>query len=107
MRANVLVCPAAVEAERCPPEQRGRKELETVVSQLGRPDDGTDVSGFYNIELFAPLAPHGHDCSEPDEAQCWRSGVTKAKLTDELSAKLRAAFPGVIFNFSQMISDNV
>ena len=37
------------------------------MSQFGRPDDGTDVSGFYNIELFAPLKPF-------DE---WRHGVTK------------------------------
>ena len=32
-------------------------EIETVISQVGRPDDGTDVSGFSNIELFAPLRP--------------------------------------------------
>jgi cobalt-zinc-cadmium resistance protein CzcA len=75
----------------------GNPEIETVVSQLGRPDDGTDVSGFYNVELFAPLAPHSK----------WRSGVTKEKLTEELSGKMRESFPGVDFNFSQMISDNV
>ena len=68
-----------------------------MVSQLGRPDDGTDVSGFYNIELFAPLKPN-------DE---WRRGVTKEKMTIELSKQFAAAFPGVIFNFSQAISDNV
>ncbi|MGH7271632.1 MAG: efflux RND transporter permease subunit, partial [Polyangiaceae bacterium] len=66
-------------------------------SQLGRPDDGTDVSGFYNIELFAPLKPF-------DE---WPRGVTKDSLTDELNRELKEAFPGVVFNFSQMISDNV
>src|SRR5581483_4629846 len=38
---------------------RGHPEVVTVVSQLGRPDDGTDASGFYNIELFAPLEPFG------------------------------------------------
>ena len=49
----------------------------TVVSQLGRPDDGTDVAGFQNIELFAPLKPF-------DE---WRKGLTKDKLTDELQQR--------------------
>jgi cobalt-zinc-cadmium resistance protein CzcA len=72
-------------------------EVTTVVSQLGRPDDGTDVSGFFNIELFAPLKPF-------DE---WPRGVTKDKLTEEVSRELTQAFPGVIFNFSQYIADNV
>ena len=68
-----------------------------MISQLGRPDDGTDVSGFYNIELFAPLRPFEE----------WPKGLTKDKLTDELSKELGESFPGVVFNFSQMISDNV
>lgn len=76
---------------------RSHSEVATVVSQLGRPDDGTDVSGFFNIELFAPLRPF-------DE---WPRGLTKAKLTDELARELHNEFPGVVFGFSQMISDNV
>ena len=76
---------------------RKHPEAETVVSQLGRPDDGTDVSGFYNIEFFAPLKPF-------DE---WPAGLTKEKLTEQLSQELGRAFPGVVFNFSQMICDNV
>ena len=56
----------------------------TVVSQLGRPDDGTDVAGFYNIELFAPLKPF-------DE---WPHGLTKEKLTDELARRVRRSVPG-------------
>jgi cobalt-zinc-cadmium resistance protein CzcA len=72
-------------------------QVRTVVSQLGRPDDGTDVAGFSNIELFAPLKPF-------DE---WPRGLTKEKLTDDLSRELEEHYPGVIFNFSQMISDNV
>ena len=55
----------------------------TVVSQLGRPDDGTDVAGFHNIELFAPLKPF-------DE---WPRGMTKEKLTDELSKELERGVP--------------
>jgi cobalt-zinc-cadmium resistance protein CzcA len=76
---------------------RSHPEVTTVVSQLGRPDDGTDPSGFFNIELFAPLKPF-------DE---WPRGLTKEKLTDELSKDLQETFPGVVFGFSQMISDNV
>jgi cobalt-zinc-cadmium resistance protein CzcA len=76
---------------------RSHPEVVTVVSQLGRPDDGTDVAGFQNIELFAPLKPY-------DE---WKRGVTKEKLTDELAGELQDEFPGVVFNFSQYLSDNV
>ncbi len=81
----------------CTDSNRKYPEVLTVVSQLGRPDDGTDVSGFFNIELFAPLKPF-------DE---WRKGLNKEKLTEDLSKELETRFPGVIFNFSQMISDNV
>ena len=87
----------------CPPEgtcdmgHRGLPEVRTVVSQLGRPDDGTDPSGFQNIELFAPLEP----------PSSWRRGVTKDGLTAQLSRDLRETFPGVDFNFSQYIADNV
>jgi cobalt-zinc-cadmium resistance protein CzcA len=72
-------------------------EVTTVISQLGRPDDGTDIAGFFNIELYAPLKPFGE----------WRRGETKEHLTEELSKELQASFPAVTFNFSQMISDNV
>ena len=97
---QIRVDPARLPAgarRRCDEAHRKHPEVLTVVSQLGRPDDGTDVAGFQNIELFAPLAPF-------DE---WPRGVTKDKLTDELSKELARAFPGVVFNFSQMISDNV
>jgi heavy metal efflux system protein len=69
----------------------------SVVSQLGRPDDGTDVAGFNNVELFAPLKPF-------DE---WPSGLTKDKLTEQVAEEFAEALPGVIFSFSQYISDNV
>jgi cobalt-zinc-cadmium resistance protein CzcA len=94
MRGILRGCPADGE---CNDENRAHPEVLTVVSQLGRPDDGTDVAGFQNIELFAPLKPF-------DE---WRKGLTKNQLTDELSRELNEKFPGVVFNFSQMISDNV
>lgn len=72
-------------------------EVTTVLSQLGRPDDGTDVSGFFNVELFAPLKPFSE----------WPHGETKETLTEELSREFQESYPGVSFNFSQMISDNV
>ncbi len=91
MRRILLGC----EDEGC--TRRRNPEIRTVVSQLGRPDDGTDPSGFYNIEMFAPLLPQ-------DE---WRRGITKEKLTLQLSRELHDDFPGVDFNFSQAIADNV
>jgi cobalt-zinc-cadmium resistance protein CzcA len=81
----------------CTDQNRRHPEVLSVTSQLGRPDDGTDVTGFFNIELFAPLKPFDQ----------WPRGRTKEDLTDELSQELRQAFPGIIFNFSQMIGDNV
>ncbi len=96
MRAILRGCPNDPKIE-CTNENRLYPEVITVISQLGRPDDGTDASGFYNVELFAPLKPF-------DE---WQKGLTKEKLTDILSKEMTEAFPGVVFNFSQMISDNV
>jgi cobalt-zinc-cadmium resistance protein CzcA len=72
-------------------------EVERVVSQHGRPDDGTDAAGFFNGEFFAPLKP----------AEQWRPGISKDGLVDELFGRLRAEFPGVEFNLSQYLQDNV
>jgi heavy metal efflux system protein len=72
-------------------------EVITVVSQLGRPDDGTDPTSFFNAEFLVNLKPHNE----------WRPGVTsKEKLIEEIEIFL-AAIPGVTFNFSQVIQDNV
>ncbi len=96
MRQLVLGCPEDPTIK-CTNKNREFPEVISVISQVGRPDDGTDVSGFNNIELLAPLKP----------SDKWRSGVTKSKLTESLASRLREAFPGVVFNFSQAISDNV
>ena len=72
-------------------------EVVTAVSQHGRPDDGSDASGFYNVELFVPLKPQ-------DE---WPNGHTKEKLVAELQSEFENAMPGVEFNFSQYIQDNI
>jgi heavy metal efflux system protein len=72
-------------------------EIITVVSQHGRPDDGSDASPFSNVELFAPLKPF-------DE---WPSGFTKDKLVEQLQQEFTEELPGVDFNFSQYIQDNI
>lgn len=72
-------------------------EVQSVVSQHGRPDDGTDATGFFNAEFFVPLKPF----------DSWPSGVNKDKLTQDMTNALQQQFPGVDFNFSQYIQDNV
>ena len=72
-------------------------EIITVVSQHGRPDNGSDAAPFSNVELFAPLKPF-------DE---WPAGLTKDKLTEELEQEFRDELPGITFNFSQYIQDNI
>jgi len=72
-------------------------EVQSVVSQHGRPDDGTDATGFFNAEFFVPLKPF----------DAWPSGVDKEKLTQDMTHSLEQEFPGVSFNFSQYIQDNV
>jgi cobalt-zinc-cadmium resistance protein CzcA len=67
------------------------------VSQHGRPDNGSDASPFSNVELFAPLKPF-------DE---WPANLTKETLTEELQKEFREELPGIVFNFSQYIRDNV
>ncbi len=72
-------------------------EVESVVSQHGRPDDGTDATGFFNAEFFVPLKPF----------ESWPSHTTKEQLTQDMTNSLAEQFPGVEFNFSQYIQDNV
>ena len=72
-------------------------EVETVITQHGRPDDGTDPDGFSNVEFFVPLKP----------ADKWRKGLTKEQLIAEMGDALRKGFPGTTFGFSQYIQDNV
>jgi len=67
-----------------------------VMSQTGRPNDGTDPTGFYNIELFVDLK----------RAEEWKGGISKEELIDQMKDTL-SKYPGVNFNFSQPIMDNV
>jgi cobalt-zinc-cadmium resistance protein CzcA len=72
-------------------------EVITVVSQHGRPDDGSDAAPFSNVELFAPLKSFDD----------WPRGLTKEKLTDQIQSEFNDELPGVNFNFSQYIEDNI
>jgi cobalt-zinc-cadmium resistance protein CzcA len=74
----------------------GFSPVSQVVSQMGRPDDGTDVTTFNNIEFMVSLKPHGQ----------WPAGLTKDKLIRQMDAQLEK-YPGIDFNFSQNIQDNV
>ena len=71
-------------------------EVKGVISQTGRPNDGTDPTGFYNIEFLVDIHPQDD----------WKSGISKEDLIEQMQSKL-SVFPGVNFGFSQPIMDNV
>jgi cobalt-zinc-cadmium resistance protein CzcA len=71
-------------------------EVVSVVSQLGRPDDGTDVNGFNVVESAVTLKPRDQ----------WTTAHTREELCDAMNKKLEA-IPGMSFQFSQVIEDNV
>jgi cobalt-zinc-cadmium resistance protein CzcA len=72
-------------------------EVERVLSQLGRPDDGTDTTGFFNIEFSVDLKPDS----------TWPKGLTKPQLIAQIDEKLKKGFPGVNYGYSQNIEDNI
>ena len=76
---------------------KSHPEVITVVSQHGRPDDGSDASGFNNAEFFCPLKPFDQ----------WPAGSTKEKLVADLQKEFANEFIGTEFNFSQYIQDNI
>ncbi len=71
-------------------------EVTQVISQVGRPDDGTDTTTFNNIEILADLKPRS----------TWRTARSKDELIQKMNEALQR-YPGVAFNFSQNIQDNV
>ena len=72
-------------------------EVKGVISQNGRPNDGTDPTGFFNVEFFVDLFPKDD----------WIRGVSKEEIIKDMQVRLLSSFPGVVFGFSQPISDNV
>lgn len=73
------------------------EEVREVVSQTGRPDDGTDPKGFFNIECLVDLYPKEE----------WKRNQTQEELIDRMDDKLKQKYTGIIWNFSQPILDNV
>jgi len=74
-------------------------QVTTVANELGRPDDGTDPTGFFNNEFYVGLKPYSD--------KTWSGELrTKPKLIEAVQKKL-AAFPGVIFNYTQPAEDAV
>ncbi|MDR3639108.1 MAG: efflux RND transporter permease subunit [Isosphaeraceae bacterium] len=84
-------------------------EIRGVMSHVGRPDDGTDVTSFFNLEFNAPLKPMEVWRDVPVKflgIHLWERKITREEIQDELTEKFKA-FPGLNFNFSQLIRDNV
>ena len=71
-------------------------EVEYILTQTGRPNGGTDATGFFNIEFHLELKP------ERD----WTRKISKDAVLDEMQAALEV-YPGIVFGFSQPIQDNV
>ena len=71
--------------------------VQTVFSEQGRGDEGTDPDGSFLAEFFVPLKP----------ADKWPAGLTKEQMVKQLSERLNREFVGVDFNFSQYIQDNI
>jgi cobalt-zinc-cadmium resistance protein CzcA len=104
VRATMPYTISFEDAARFAPQVRdllSKYPMVTVVgSELGRPDDGTDPTGFFNCEFYVGLKPYGD--------KTWKSGSihTKEQLAKDLEKKLDA-YPGVIFNYTQPAEDAV
>src|SRR3954451_10840025 len=71
--------------------------VQTVFSEQGRGEEGTDPDGSFLAEFFVPLKP----------ANTWPTGLTKEQMVKQMSERLNREFVGVDFNFSQYIQDNI
>src|SRR5690554_417858 len=83
-------------AEEMKTKIRSFEEVKFVLNQVGRPNDGTDPTGFFNIEFHIQLHPEKE----------WTRKWSKEELTEAMRTKLQT-YPGVVFGFSQPIQDNV
>jgi len=88
------------EAKRLAEEMKAKlrefEEVKFVLNQVGRPNDGTDPTGFFNIEFHIQLHPEKE----------WKRNIKKDDLINEMRRALQA-YPGIVFGFSQPIQDNV
>ncbi|HTG56169.1 MAG TPA: CusA/CzcA family heavy metal efflux RND transporter [Niabella sp.] len=83
-------------AEEMKKKIRGFDEVQFVLNQVGRPNDGTDPTGFFNIEFHIQLYPEKE----------WIRSVKKNELVEEMRKSLDI-YPGIVLGFSQPIQDNV
>ncbi|MDA3614581.1 efflux RND transporter permease subunit [Polluticaenibacter yanchengensis] len=88
------------ESKRLAKEMKARlrefDEVKFVLNQVGRPNDGTDPTGFFNIEFHIQLYPEKE----------WKTPIKKEALIEQMRQKLQV-YPGIVFGFSQPIQDNV
>ena len=103
VRATMPYTISFEEASRISPQIRAilmsYPQVTVVASELGRPDDGTDPTGFFNCEFYVGLKPY--------KDKAWSGDVnTKAKLIEAIDHKL-SAFPGIVFNYTQPAEDAV
>jgi cobalt-zinc-cadmium resistance protein CzcA len=103
MRATAPYTISFDEASRLSPQirniLRSFPQVTTVANELGRPDDGTDPTGFFNNEFYIGLKPY--------RDSAWQGSIkTKKELVDAINTKM-SAFPGVIFNYTQPAEDAV
>ncbi len=71
-------------------------EVRQTLAQVGRPNDGTDPKGFYNVQIQVDLVPE----------KKWTRDITEDELINEMDTELKK-YPGIVFNYSQPIRDNV
>lgn len=83
-------------AEEMKAKIRQFKEVKFVLNQVGRPNDGTDPTGFFNIEFHIQLYPE----------KAWKRKISKEELIGEMRQSL-GIYPGIVLGFSQPIQDNV
>ncbi len=103
MRATAPYTISFEEASKLSPQIRNIllsfPQVTTVANELGRPDDGTDPTGFFNNEFFIGLKPYDNSA--------WTGAIqTKKQLVEAIDTKM-SAFPGIIFNYTQPAEDAV
>jgi cobalt-zinc-cadmium resistance protein CzcA len=100
VRASLPLSSSLTESQRLTKEMRtlfrSFPEVKQVLSQTGRPNDGTDPTGFFNVEFHVDIYPQ----------EQWKSKLSVEELIENFKAKL-SRYPGIVFNFSQPIMDNV
>src|SRR5260221_7457488 len=103
VRATIPSTISLEEASKIAPQIReilmSYPQVTVVGSELGRPDDGTDPTGFFNCEFYVGLKPY--------DDKAWHGKIsTKQDLIDDLNRKL-VSYPGIIFNYTQPAEDAV